>query len=103
MTPEERAREICEALEAEMRRLGVITTAHYPMGTERIAAAIRAAVEEERHLVLAHARPTMEHEAIRAAVAAEREACARVADREGSRRRGAGGAGVAARIRAREG
>jgi hypothetical protein len=42
------AREICEAMEARMRGMGVVTTAHYDAGLSLIADAIRAAVLAER-------------------------------------------------------
>jgi hypothetical protein len=48
MSPEERARKICELMEHHMRAMGLITTAHYDSGLVLIAEAIREAVAAER-------------------------------------------------------
>jgi hypothetical protein len=48
MTPEGRAWAVCEAMDGPLRRMGVTTTAHYDAGVPLIAAAVRAAVAEER-------------------------------------------------------
>lgn len=81
MTPEEREREILEELERRMRGMGVVTTAHYDACAGLIAAAIRAAV------------------------AAEREACARAVERTPTPFGGLASvrAQIAAAIRARGG
>lgn len=43
------ARELCRVIESDMRRMGVITTAHYEPGIPIIAAALRAAAEQARN------------------------------------------------------
>jgi hypothetical protein len=51
---ESAARSVCMALEADMRRLGVVTTAHYERGVPLIAEALRAAAAGERQAVRDH-------------------------------------------------
>lgn len=48
LSPEDRARDVCELMEARMRTMGVITTAHYDAGLPLIAEAIHRAVAAER-------------------------------------------------------
>jgi hypothetical protein len=54
-TPEQRARAVCGAMDGPMRRMGVMTTAHYDLGIPLIATAIyeaeRAAALEMRTLL----------------------------------------------------
>lgn len=45
---EERARRLCEVLERELRKMGVVTTAHYEAGPQsHIIRALEAAAQEE--------------------------------------------------------